>query len=352
MKRLLLSVLITIGILLLLLSQISLKDLSTLLFNADPLWTLLGALGYLLTIFFRALRYKWLIHSKKIPVPDLFRISVFYNFSLMVLPSKLGELSYPYFLNRLCGMNMTEGFASLIASRVYDLFTILVIFLLGSIGFQSLFKINVFVVILLVALLFGLTFFALFYMSDLLKFFSNALGKISHRIGGKKNKPFQWTQRKMNEMAEDFYAIKARRTYLPVTVTSLVAWMTAFWMFYALMKGFGVSLTFSKVIFGSTVAIVANALPISGLGNWGILEAGWTAGFLLVGLSKVEAITTGFGVHIIVFMTGAAASLICWGTLNLHRHKQHSPSPNLSNSGPQLGEGLSFNRKDWIKPSG
>jgi uncharacterized protein (TIRG00374 family) len=348
LKRLFLSILITIGIIFVLFSQISLKDLYTLLKNADPFWILLGALAYLLGIFFRALRYKWLIHSKEIPLSDLFRISVFYNFSLMVLPSKLGELSYPYFLNRLCGMNMTEGLASLIASRVYDFFTILVIFLLGSIGFQSLFKINVFLIIVLVALLFGLTFFAFFYMSDLMKFFSNALGKISQRIGGKNSKLFQWTQRKIHEMAEDFCAIKARRTYLPVTVTSLVAWIMAFWMFYALLKGFGVSVPFSKVIFGSTVAIVANALPISGLGNWGILEAGWTAGFLLVGLSKVEAITTGFGVHIILFMTGAVTSLVCWVTINLpsHRHEQQSPSPNLPNSESQLGEGLSLNRKD------
>ena len=184
---------------------------------------------------------------------------------------------------------------------------------------------------MLVALLFGLTFFAFFYMSDLLKLFSNALGKISQRMGGKKSKPFQWTQRKIHEMAEDFHAIKARRTYLPVTVTSLVAWTMAFWMFYALMKGFGVSVTFSKVIFGSTIAIVANTLPISGLGNWGILEAGWTAGFLLVGLSKVEAITTGFGVHIIIFITGVVTSLVCWVTLNLPQQAERTkPFPQLA----------------------
>jgi len=348
LKRLFLSILITIGILFFLFSQISLKDLYTLLRNANPFWTLLGALGYLLAIFFRALRYRWLIHSKEIPLPNLFRISVFYNLSLMVLPSKLGELSYPYLLNRLCGVSMTEGLASLIASRVYDFFTILVIFLVGSIGFQSLFKINVFLIILLVALLFGLIFFAFFYMSDLLQFLSNALGKISQRMGGKKSKPFQWTQRKIHEMAEDFYAIKAKRTYLPVTVTSLVAWIMAFWMFYALMKGFGVSATFSKVIFGSTVAIVANALPISGLGNWGILEAGWTAGFLLVGLTKVEAITTGLGVHIIIFVTAAIASLVCWITLTLpsNKQEQQSPSPNLPHGKSRLREGLSFDRKN------
>ncbi|MBP1696816.1 MAG: hypothetical protein H6Q41_2004, partial [Deltaproteobacteria bacterium] len=44
----------------------------------------------------------------------------------MVLPSKLGELSYPYLLNKKSGMNVTEGLASLIVSRVYDFVIILV----------------------------------------------------------------------------------------------------------------------------------------------------------------------------------------------------------------------------------
>jgi hypothetical protein len=288
----------------------------------DPFWAILGSIGYFLAILFRALRFKWLIHSRDIPLSDLFRISVLYHLSLMVLPSKLGELSYPYLLNKISGMSITEGMASLIASRVYDFFIFLMIFLFASIGFQSFFKINLFFIILLSAFLIGLTLLLFFYMSDFLRLFSNFMGRMSQWAGTKNSKPFQWIQRKIHEIAEDFYAIKARRTYFPVTVTSLVSWIMIFWMFYAFLRGFGIEISFLKVVFGSTIAVIANVLPISGIGNWGTLEVGWTAGFLMVGLSKEKAIATGFGVHIVAFVLCSIMGLICWVTLNLHKKER------------------------------
>ena len=60
---------------------------------------------------------------------------------------------------------------------------------------------------------------------------------------------------------------------------------------------------------------MVSTLPISGLGNWGTLEAGWAAGFLMAGLSKEKAIATGFGVHILVFIICAIISLYCWVSL-------------------------------------
>ena len=69
------------------------------------------------------------------------------------------------------------------------------------------------------------------------------------------------------------------------------------------------------------ITILASTIPISGLGGWGMLEAGWAAGFLLVGLSKESAIATGFGVHILVFMVSAITGLLCWLPL-----KRQSPS--------------------------
>jgi uncharacterized protein (TIRG00374 family) len=322
-KRLILSILITVGIIVVLLLQISLKDLYNLLTTIDPLWAALGSIAYLLSTLFRTLRFKWLIHSKSIPFSDLFRITAFYHLSLMVLPSKLGELSYPYLLNKKSGMNVTEGLASLIISRVYDFVIILVVLLFVSIGFQGLFEIHPSLVILLVTLLIGILVFGLFYMSSLLRGFSYGLGRISNWTGSRNARFVLWIQKKMSDMAEDFYAIKSRHTHLPVSSTSLASWAMIFCTFYAYMRGFGVDIPFTKMIFGSTVGVVANALPISGIGNWGTLEAGWAAGFLMVGLSKEKAIATGFGVHIIVFIVAAIISFFCWVT----DKKQKNPSP-------------------------
>jgi hypothetical protein len=294
-----------------------------LLKTVDLLWVTLGSITYLLATLFRALRFKWLIYSKAIPFSDLFRITAFYHLSLMVLPSKLGELSYPYLLNKNSGMNVTEGLASLIVSRVYDFVIILVVLLFVSIMFQGLFKLHPSLLILLVTLVIGFLVFGLFYMSSFLTWLSNGLGRISNWTGSRNARFVLWIQKKMSDMAEDFYAIKSRHTHFPVSLTSLASWIMIFCTFYAYMKGFGVDIPFTKMIFGSTVGVIANALPISGIGNWGTLEAGWAAGFLMVGLSKEKAIATGFGVHIMIFIVCAIISFFCWVTFK----KQKNPSP-------------------------
>jgi len=317
LKRFIIPIFITAILLFILFTQISIKDLYHLLINIDPFWAVLGSASYLLAIFLRALRFRWLIHSREILLPELFKITVLYHLSLMVLPSKLGELSYPYFLNKRSGLSMTEGLASLIASRVYDFFIVLIIFLLAIIGFQSFLRINLPAIILFSILLILSILLVFFHMSSFLRWSSILLGKMADGIRLKNSKTLHWVQRKIHEMAEDFYAIKARKTYFSVSLASLGSWVTIFFVFYAFMRGFGIEVSLLKVVFGSTIAVIANALPISGLGNWGTLEAGWAAGFLIVGLSKEDAIATGFGVHILIFLVCAVTSLICWASLNL-----------------------------------
>jgi hypothetical protein len=325
-KRFILSILITAAIVFILLLQISLKDLYTLLRTIDPFWLAVGSIAYLLANLFRALRFRLLIHSKGVPLSDLLRITSFYHLSLMILPSKLGELSYPYLLNRISGKNVTEGLASLVVSRVYDFFIILLILLFVSIGYQTLFKVDPFFLIPVVVFLIFLIVFIFFYMGRLLKWFSTVLARISIRAGSRNTSFVSWIERKMDEMAEDFDSIQARKTYLPVTLTSLASWAMIFFTFYAYMKGFGIDVSSTKLILGSTIAVIGNALPVSGIGNWGTLEAGWAVGFLMVGLSKEKAIATGFGIHILIFVVCALISFFCWVTLK----KRKNPSPTAS----------------------
>jgi uncharacterized membrane protein YbhN (UPF0104 family) len=96
-----------------------------------------------------------------------------------------------------------------------------------------------------------------------------------------------------------------------------------FLTFQAFLLGFGVEISFLRVLFGSTVAVIANALPFGGIGNWGTLEVGWAAGFLMTGFSKEQAIATGLGVHILIFITCALLGLFSWVTLK----KKKAPLP-------------------------
>jgi len=320
--RFLISILITAILMIVLFSQISFGDLSALLFHLDPGWALSGCLGYVLSLLFRALRIRWLVHSKDLSLSQFIRTSVLHNFSLMILPSKLGELAYPYLMNRMCGITLTEGLASLITGRIYDFFITFMMLLISGMGFPEILKINVWVAGMITASCMSVTFLALFHMSRLARWVSTVFEALSSRVRFKRGNPFSWVREKTRHISADFDAIHLRRGYVPVTLLTLLSWLMAFWMFYAFLRGFGISISFLHVIFGSSIALFVNALPISGLGNWGILEAGWTAGFLLVGLSKEKAIATGFGVHILVFIITGLFAILCWTTW-----RQNSPSP-------------------------
>ncbi len=320
-KRFLISFLITAVIILLLFTQISLRNLSDLFKRIDPFWACIGSLFYLTGLLFRALRYKWLIHSRAVSFPTLFQISAVYNLAITLLPSKFGELTYPYLLNRTKGIPLTEGLASLVASRIYDLGVVLVIFSLTAAGSQETLRIGFFWVAMISAGLTGLIVIVLLNLGRLLAWLSMAMRTWSSRMGTKVRKPFQWLQRKTEQISGDFHAIHARRGYLPVLVVTSLHWIMIFLMCHALLKAFGITVPLIKVVFGSSVAILASTIPISGLGNWGMLEAGWAAGFLLVGLSKEEAVATGFGIHILIFILSTVTGLLCWLPL-----KRESPS--------------------------
>jgi len=320
--RFLVSILITAILITVLVSQISFGDLYALLFHLDPWWTLSGCLGYVLSLLFRALRVRWLVHSKGLSLSQFTRISVLHNFSLMVLPSKLGELAYPYLMNRMCGVTLTEGLASLITGRIYDFFITFMMLLISAMGFPEILKIDVWVAAMIAVACVSVTFLTLFHMSRLSRWVSALFEKLSSRVRCKRRNPFLWIRDKISHISADFNAIHSRRGYFPVTLLTTLSWLMAFWMFYAFLRGFGISISFLNVIFGASVALFVNALPISGLGNWGILEAGWAAGFLLVGLSKEKAIATGFGVHILIFVISGFFAVLCWTTW-----KQKSPSP-------------------------
>jgi len=70
---------------------------------------------------------------------------------------------------------------------------------------------------------------------------------------------------------------------------------------------------------GNTGQVLANVLPVNSFGSFGTLEAGWSGGFVLVGMSPQDAITTGFGYHLINFVAAAAIAAVCWVVIRLRK---------------------------------
>ncbi|MDH3674261.1 MAG: hypothetical protein OES12_02105, partial [Anaerolineae bacterium] len=61
-----------------------------------------------------------------------------------------------------------------------------------------------------------------------------------------------------------------------------------------------------------TFAVLSKAVPFISVGGLGAHEAGWAVGFMLVGLDKTTAISSGFAVNILTLLTS-----IVFGILSL-----------------------------------
>jgi len=62
----------------------------------------------------------------------------------------------------------------------------------------------------------------------------------------------------------------------------------------------GLDLMMWVVILGSTFSIISTLLPIQGIGGFGTSEIAWALAFITLGLSKEVAISSGFGIHILI----------------------------------------------------
>jgi uncharacterized membrane protein YbhN (UPF0104 family) len=116
---------------------------------------------------------------------------------------------------------------------------------------------------------------------------------------------------KLARAVEAFSRIKPP-TVLKISAISVVQWLLTFGSFFAIMRAFSMPVGILQTTLGSTAAVVTSFLPVGGIGSFGPMEAGWSLGFVLVGLERTAAIASGFGVSIVTFCFGALFGGIGW----------------------------------------
>ncbi len=65
------------------------------------------------------------------------------------------------------------------------------------------------------------------------------------------------------------------------------------------MEAIGIHLNLWAIFTGATFVVFATLLPVQGIAGFGTIEGTWTVVFLLLGVEKELAITSGFGFHIV-----------------------------------------------------
>lgn len=282
---------------------------------------ILGSLFYLGTYFWRTLRYSVLLDEYDFKYADLFLISIIHGFYNKILPARTGEVAYVFIVKDFYKTPVSKSVSSLLIYRIYDLITSLLLAVIAALLMISSFSIYnlslmIIIIILLLLFLFLLPHFLLFFQKIIKTSFCSRL--LSPFILPEK------VYEQVDVFTQAIIAANSKRKVFFLAIYSLTTWLSLFAAFYVLLTGFNINLKFTQVIVGSIFATMTNILPISGVGGFGTMESGWTLGFMLIGLDKTTAISTGFAINTIVFVI-----TVLFGGLGLTFYRKRKRSINF-----------------------
>ena len=305
--RLLVSLLVSAAIVfvLLRLTHVSPGQILGTLKRTSPAAILIGLFLHLATYGLRCLRFRLLVHSKKVALSRLFDIVMVHNVMNHILPLRAGELTYVYLIRQREGVPLAEGLGTLVISRFLDLiaFTVyypLAVLLLQLQGFsfppyiRQVLWIVAALFLLLTALLLAISLKGRVLLDGLRRFLLRGILCRSRLV----NLLFD----KLEEVSLSFEHLGAWKVYLGGLALSLGILGLVYLIGYVLLAGMGYPMPFPLVIFCSTLANLCFVLPLYSFGGFGTLEAGWTVGCLMAGFSKEMGMASGFTFHILVLL--------------------------------------------------
>ena len=288
----------------------------------DARWLVPMLAAYALTFPSRAARFRSL--GVPLSLPALTGVSAIHQFMNRLLPLRTGEFAFPMLVRRLCGKSLVEGLALVALCLLLDLSVVVVAFLaallavpqareaIGPVG-------TVLIAAALPALLAGYLLLP-------------GLGsRLARRLGKRLAPRHPRAAERLAQAADTLEAVRtlSRRGFLGAVVWTVIQWVALFATFWATLAAMGIDLGPAEVVAGSTAAIIAAAVPIGGIGSFGTLEAGWAAGFVLVGVPRGPAVASALVASGASFVFVLLLAGISWAVLRRRR----SPTPGGSSSG-------------------
>jgi uncharacterized protein (TIRG00374 family) len=313
------AVVITLFFVAILFTQISPGDIVKTISQVNLLCLIAGFFLYTGCYFFRSVRFYYLL-NREITVQDLFPVVCLHNFINMVLPAKTGELSYIYLVNKHHGRTVGEGIATLLIARIFDIISISALFLVSFAIIVHSLTVNT-GFIYWVILVLGLFIVLLFFFLNKSRSFLEAFVKLCSFAGIEKTRPVNFTVIKGEETVAALETARITKEYSFITIFLLSSGIWGcLYAFTALMViAMGVHAGISAIVFACTFAFMTAILPVQGIGNFGTFEAGWTVGFLSIGVPVELAVSTGFSYHIINVIFNGILGLV--GIILLHSKK-------------------------------
>ena len=236
-----------------------------------------------------------------------------HSFANHILPVRSGELVFPELWRRATGESYAEGAVYLAAIRVIELGIVVSLFGIGLVAWLSgrgQADVPVWLVWVLVAAGVALV-FALPVLLRLGLGFADWLFCRTRLAEIDLLEPLREAVPHAREAVDEL----GRHERIWLVATSVPMWLAMFGIFYFAVAACGADLGVAQTVVGSAGGIVANLLPIGGIGSLGTMEAGWTAAFRATGAPVGPVVASGLLVHgIVIAGSGSVTALAVLGS--------------------------------------
>lgn len=323
-----LSGILTLGVIVLLLTQVSVSDVLNLFSDLAYNWVALGVLLYLINNIGRAVRLRLLLPNQKTRFFNLLLIVNTYTMFNYVLPAWTGEASLLYFLKKYQAVSLDKGSAALVVGRIVDYLAVAVIFIVGAwLSLRQLMDADARLTTSILEVALAMILVAVLILASMVWWGQRLLTFIEwliNRLGLNSSPAVEFVLRALRKIITAFEAIHSFRRYSLTFLWSLGLWLTIFLRFYAFLRGLGLITPLLSTIVGSTFAVMSKSVPFITFGGIGTHEAGWTIGFMLVGFDKTTAISSGFAINLLTLLTTIALGACSLAILHFGRSLRHN----------------------------
>lgn len=287
---LVLSVLLTAGLLVLLLRSVSSKEIVEALGSVPVKIVVLGFLCHAAAYFFRTWAMLLFFRGSRVGYGYLLRIHFLHNFYVHVVPASLGELSFPILTKDR--LKVEKSLSVLLISRLLIMGVTLLLFLVslflifGSHIIQFRLGSGYYLIGGIV-----LIFTALICLRKPLFNLLQRIGPIA-KIATKVRAVLLQVRDELTKFRDVGFTLKA-------TGLSALSILCIAFFYLLVLNSLGHSLHLLEIVFVSSIGMAFIILPVKSLGGFGTTEGAWTIGLLLLGLTKENSIEAGFVIHLL-----------------------------------------------------
>jgi uncharacterized protein (TIRG00374 family) len=257
--------------------------------------------------FFKALRFQIMLSESGTSLFRMFVISGYQNFFNQIMPARTGELTFLYYTKTMADIRTSASLHTLLVSRMMDLVVVAIFFIASLLVFSGR---DASPVLIIAAVFMGaISVLFVFRMSWVVILGKKLFTLMTSWTGLSKKSSVVKIGEKIDMLVEDFSDLKMKQRMPLIVLSSLLVWMCLYTFSWLTVLAFGIKISYLAAIVGSTGAVLTNVLPINSFGSFGTMEAGWTGGFVFVGMTVQDAVTTGFGYHLINFFGAGVIAL-------------------------------------------